>query len=58
MLCLGKGALHERYAGFRINRSCMDNVSSLNESVQVRLKKEKKTYAFFIDIQDAYDCVV
>ena len=32
--CLDKGALHEGQAGFRINRSCMDNVYTLNEIVQ------------------------
>ena len=31
-----EGALHERQAGFRINRSCMDNVYTLNEIVQGR----------------------
>ena len=36
--CLdNKGALHEGQAGFRINRSCMDNVYTLNEIVQGRL---------------------
>ena len=53
--CLDKkGALHEGYAGFRINRSCMDNVYILNEIVQGRLREDKKTYAFFLDIQKAY----
>ena len=43
--CLDKeGALHE---GFRTNRSCMDNVYTLNEIVQGRLREDKKTYAFF-----------
>ena len=46
--CLDKeGALHEGQAGFRINRSCMDNVYTLNEIVQGRLREDKKTYAFF-----------
>ena len=27
--CLDKGALHEGHAGFRVNRSCMDNVYTL-----------------------------
>ena len=56
--CLDKeGALHEEQAGFRINRSCMDNVYTLNEIVQGRLREDKKTYAFFLDIQKAYDSV-
>ena len=38
--CLDKeGALQEGQAGFRINRSCMDNVYTLNEIVQGRLRK-------------------
>ena len=42
--CLDKeGALHEGQAGFRINRSCMDNVYTLNEIVQGRLREDKKT---------------
>ena len=53
--CLYKEALHEGQAGFRINRSCMDNVYTLNEIVQGRLREDKKTYAFFLDIQKAYD---
>ena len=56
--CLDKeGALHEGQAGFRINRSCMDNVYTLNEIVQGRLREDKKTYAFFLNIQKAYDSV-
>ena len=58
MQCLDKeGALHEGQAGFRINRSCMDNVYTLNQIVQERLRKHKKTYAFFLDIQKTYDSV-
>ena len=56
--CLDKeGALHEGQAGFRLNRGCMDNVYTLNEIVQGRLREDKKTYAFFLDIQKAYDTV-
>ena len=29
----------------------------LNEIVQGRLREDKKTYAFFLDIQKAYDSV-
>ena len=37
----------------------MDNVYTLNEIVQgrLRLKEDKKSYAFFSDIQKAYDSV-
>ena len=56
--CLDKeGVLHEGQAGFKINRSCMDNVYTLNEIVQGRLRENKTTYAFFLDIQKAYDSV-
>ena len=56
--CLDKeGALHEGQAGFRLNRGCMDNVYTLNEIVQGRLREDKKTYVFFLDIQKAYDTV-
>ena len=48
--CLDKeGALHEGQAGFRLNRGCMDNVYSLNEVVQGRLREYKTIYAFFLD---------
>ena len=38
------GILHEGQAGFRVNRSCMDNVFTLNELVQGRLRENKHTY--------------
>ena len=50
-------ALHEGQAGFRKKRSCIDNVCTLNEIVQGRLREGKKTYAFFLDVQKAYDTV-
>ena len=49
-------ALHEGQAGFR-NNSCIDNVYTLNEVVQGRLREDKPTYAFFLDAQKAYDTV-
>ena len=56
--CLDKeGALHEGHAGFRINRSCMDNVYTLNEIVQGRLRKIRKHMHSLLDIQKAYDSV-
>ena len=53
----GKRALHEGQAGFRIKRSCVDNIFTLNEIIQGRLREGKKTFAFFLDIQKAYDTV-
>ena len=50
-------ALHEGKAGFRKKRSCRDNVYTLNEIVQCRLREGKKTYAFSLDVQKAYDTV-
>ena len=49
---MGKGQ-----AGFRINRSCMDNVFMLNELVQGKLRENKLIYAFFLDVQKTYDMV-
>ena len=50
-------ALYEWQAGFRKKRTCIDNVYTLNEIVQSRLREGKKTYAFFLDVQKAYDTV-
>ena len=44
-------ALHEGQAGFRVKRGCVDNIYTLNELVQGRLKEGKGTYAFFLDVQ-------
>ena len=49
--------LHEGQAGFRAKRSCVDNIYVLSEIVQGRLREGKKTYAFFLDVQKAYDTV-
>ena len=50
-------ALHEGQAGFRAKRSCVDNVYTLNEIIQGRIREGKHTYAFFLDIQKAFDTV-
>ena len=43
---LDKGRLlHEGQAGFRLKRSCIDNVYTLSELVQGRLREGKTTYA-------------
>ena len=44
-----KGKLHEEQGAFRIGRSCIDNISSLNELIQGGIKEEKSTYVFFLD---------
>ena len=41
------GILHEGQAGFRVNRSCMDNVFTLNELVQGRLRENKHIHILF-----------
>ena len=41
-----EGALHEGQAGFRVNRSCMDNVYNLNEIVEGRLKEDTLFFRF------------
>ena len=51
------GLLHEGQAGFRVKRGCVDNVYTLNELVQGRLREGKRTYAFFLDVKKAYDTV-
>ena len=40
------GILHEGQAGFRVNRSCMDNVFTLNELVQGRLRENIHKHSF------------
>ena len=41
------GVLHEGQAGFRLKRSCIDNIYTLNELVQGRMKEGKRTFVFF-----------
>ena len=45
--------MHEGQAGFR---NCMDDVYTLNEIVQGRIRKDKPTYAF-LKVQKAYNTV-
>ena len=42
-------ALYEGQAGFReFKRSCVDNIFTLNEIVQGRMREGKHTYTFFL----------
>ena len=43
--------------GFRKQRSCQDHLFSLNAVVKNRLSKNMSTYAAFIDLRKAFDCV-
>ena len=46
--CLDRGgALHEGQAGFRVNRSCMDNVYTLHEIVQDRFRKYMLSFQIY-----------
>ena len=49
--------VNEEQVGFRRNRSCIDNVYTLHELVQCRLREGKPLCAFFLDVQKAYDTV-
>ena len=51
------GKIHKRQSGFRAGRSCIDNTFTLNELIQGCLKEGKKEFAFFLNIQKAYDSV-
>ena len=45
--CLDReGMLHEGQAGFRVNRSCVDNIFTLNELVQGRIREDKRLLLF------------
>ena len=59
MHCLDKeGALNGMRDRLALKlTSCMDNVYTLNEIVQGRLREDRKTYAFFLDIHKTYDSV-
>ena len=50
-------ALHEDQAGFKEERSCVDNIFSLTEIMHGRMREGQSTYAFFKDIRKAFDTV-
>ena len=52
-----KTSSYWKYEYFNDEGQAMDNVYTLNEIVQGRLREDKKTYTFFLDIQKAYDSV-
>ena len=49
--------LHEGQGGFRMGRSCIDNIFSLSELIKGRIREGKSTFAFFLDVKKTYDTV-
>ena len=49
--------LHEGQGGFRMGRSCINNIFSLSELIQGLIREVKSTFAFFLDVKKAYDTV-
>ena len=43
--------LHEGQGGFRMGRSCIDNIFSLSELIQGRIREGKSTFAFFLTLR-------
>ena len=55
--CEKKQILVDEQAGFRTNRSTIDQIYALKEVIQGRRKKRRDTYCCFLDIKKAYDTV-
>lgn len=49
--------INPEQAGFRFNYSTVDHIYTLNEIVNMRKAKKKRTYLCFIDIKKAFDSV-
>ena len=47
----------ENQAGFRKNRSTLDQIFKLSQSVSTALKKHKKAVGVFLDVEKAFDAV-
>ena len=45
--------MKDKQAFVQVYRCCIDNIFTLNELIQGRLKEGKKTFSFFLDIQKA-----
>jgi exonuclease III len=48
-------ALHEGQAGFRPQRSCIDHLYTLSETIRARVAQRQHTYVFYLDIRKAFD---
>jgi len=53
-----EGILNEFQAGFRRNYSTVDNVFNLVNIVQLNFNRNKCTFAFFVDLKNAFDKIV
>jgi len=55
--CEEEGVLAEEQAGFRTGRSCMDQIFTIKEILEIKKKRKEQTFTCFIDIRKAYDSV-
>ena len=55
--CEKRGVLVDEQAGFRVNRSTVDQIYALREVIQGRRKTRLDSYCCFLDIKKAYDTV-
>jgi len=47
----------EEQCGFRAGRSCLDNISTLQQLIEKRSERNLETHLIFIDLEKAYDNV-
>jgi hypothetical protein len=50
-------SLHDAQHGFRSNRSAIDNIFMLTQTINARKRDKLDTYMLFLDIEKAYDSV-
>ena len=52
-----KNIIVDEQNGFRKNRSCEDHIFSLSSVINNRMLEKKQTFAAFIDMNKAFDCI-
>ncbi len=52
-----EGKVSEEQGGFRKGRGCVDQIFTMKRLVEEYLRKDKKLYAAFMDLERAYDRV-
>ena len=55
--CNCLGLIADEQNGFRKGRSCQDHLFTLTNIIRMRKQQKKPTFAAFIDLQKAFDCV-